>query len=261
MFRRKRLLMAAGTLATVGAVAALASGVTFGLFSSQAASGNSSFSAGTVTVSNDASSAPCTVTNLVPGETSATNSGQDVPCTFVIDDNSSVPAWASVDVFIATGKASSVGSTYGNTSTVTPSDLYNPSDATHDLQVTITDGNGNSFPVPAGVTSCTPPSTSPYYAAAQAAAALAPPATDTCYLVTNELLSTTPVGPDASPTKISTLTVNWSLPSSAGNAYEGGDAVIAIVAHEVQSANNGSTTTPSACFVGHSCSLNTGSWN
>jgi hypothetical protein len=62
-------------------------------------------------------------------------------------------------------------------------------------------------------------------------------------------------------TTISTLTTTWSLPSTASNAYEGGDALIAFNAHVVQSAHNtlACTTTPT---VGQQCVPGTGfQWN
>lgn len=246
---RKRLLVGASAVTALGAAATLVAGVTLGLFSSQAGSGNSTFSSGTVSVTNDASSAPCGVTNLVPGDTSS-NNGHSA-CTFVIDDGSSVAAYAAVDVFIASGKASSVGSTYGSTSTVTPSDLYDGSNSTG-LNVTIKDGNNKSFTVPvtANAVSCAGiASTDPFYAAA---GALSSPSADSCYEIQDLLLSTTAVGPSGGT--ISTLTVTWSLPGTAGNAYEGGDALIAMNAHEVQSRNNGIDCLSGTPTVGAQCS-------
>ena len=245
MISKRKFLFAASSATAVAAASALIAGVTLGLFSSQAPSGNSTFSSGTVSVTKDATSYPCAVTSLVPGETSATNSGQDKPCTFVIDNSSSVPIYAAVDVFIATGKAVSVGGAYGSTATVTPSDLYDGSNNTG-LNITITDGPHTfTTPVAADAETC-PTSSQPFYAALQA---LTSPAADTCYMVPDLLLSTAVVPPTT--TTISTLTANWSLPVTAGNAYEGGDVVFAFMAHGVQSANN---ALPSTCTaVGQTC--------
>ena len=244
---RKRLLFGAGGITAVGAVATLVLGSTLGLFSTQVNSGNSTFSAATLGLSNDGTSAPCVVTNLVPGEAS-TGTGQDVPCTFKIDNASTAPIYAAVDVFIATGKAGTVGTNYGSTTAVTPADLYGGTPTGAGLNISISDGT-HPFSVPATanvLANCTLASTDPFYAASTA---LATPAADTCYEVKDLLLSTTAYAALASP--LSTLTTSWSLPAASDNAYEGGDALIAFNAHAVQSQNN---TLPAGCTtVGVAC--------
>jgi metal-sulfur cluster biosynthetic enzyme len=244
MFAKKRLLIAASGITAIAAAGAMVAGATFGLFSSQAPSTASTFSAGTVTVSNGATSAPCAVTNLVPGDTSATNVAPDVPCTFVINDASTVPAYAAVDVFIAATKGTS-GVAYGG-SDPTALGLYDGTNSTG-LNVTISDGS-NPFTVPMTANAETCPTTGVFAAAATGASK--------CYEIDNLLLSASAVGPDASPTTISTLTVTWSLPSTSTNAYEGASATIQFNAHEVQAAHN---SLPGSCTtVGAQCADTTG---
>jgi hypothetical protein len=251
---RKRLAAAAGGVATVGAAATLIAGTTFGLFSAQAPSGNSTFSSGSVSVSNDAASVPCPITNAVPGD----NSGAS-PCTFKIANASTVPSYAAVDVFIATGKAATVPQTYGSTATVTPKDLYDGTNTTG-LTFTITDGSANSFTVPVGpgnAVSCAGlAATDPFKAASTA---LSSPSADSCYVIKNLLLSTSAV--PAATTTISTLSAAWSIPAAAGNAYQGADALLQFNAHSVQSGNNTLNCTTTAT-VGAACAPNgTFSWS
>ena len=256
MRRKKRLLAVAGGLTAIAAAATMVMGVTFGLFSSQAASGQSTFTAGTVTVSNGAASDPCVISDLVPGDSNSGNENTAGPnnpsagCTFVINNGSNVSTYAAVDMFIATGKASTVGSTYGSTATVTPSDLYDGSNSTG-LNLSVSDGT-NTYKVPGtalALASCTLAATDPFSAAS---AGLTNPSADTCYEVQDLLLSTSPIA--SSTTHIATLTVTWSLPSTAGNAYEGGDALVQFNAHEVQSAHNALTCLGGATpTVGQPC--------
>ena len=90
MSGKKRLFLAAGTLASVGAVVALATGVTFGLFSANAPATNSTFASGTVTLGAPAIDSNCAVTNMVPGD-SATNA-----CEFKVAYTGSAPAWIGI---------------------------------------------------------------------------------------------------------------------------------------------------------------------
>ena len=245
---RKRLLMSAGGITAVGAAATLVLGATLGLFSAQSPATNGTFHAATLNLGNSGTS--CAVTNLVPGETSATNSGQDKACTFTITNTSTAPVYAAVDVFIATGKAAAVGSTYGSTAAVTPVDLYGGTPSGNGLNISISDGT-HTFTVPTSTVSCSLAATDPFSAASTA---LSTPSADTCYEVNDLLLSTSAFAAAASP--LATLTTSWSLPSGSGNAYEGGDALIAFNAHAVQSQNN---TLPAGCTtVGVACAASGG---
>jgi predicted ribosomally synthesized peptide with SipW-like signal peptide len=88
MFGKKRLLIAASGLTALGAAGAMVAGVTFGLFSSTPTSESNSFTAGTVTLSSDATGV-CTIPTLVPGDSGT--------CTFVATYSGNVPAFVGLD--------------------------------------------------------------------------------------------------------------------------------------------------------------------
>jgi hypothetical protein len=103
---KKRLLISAGTLATVAAAGTLIAGTTLGLFSaSTAQTGTNSFSAGTVSQGSPATTT-CTVSNMVPGDSSTgyspTPTGQTnaetAPCSFAVTYTGSAPAYIGVDI-------------------------------------------------------------------------------------------------------------------------------------------------------------------
>jgi len=85
---KKRLILGAGVLATVGAVSTLTAGVTFGLFSASATPQANTFTTGTVTLSQDASGA-CAVTNAVPGDSGT--------CTLSVTYTGSASAFIGLD--------------------------------------------------------------------------------------------------------------------------------------------------------------------
>jgi hypothetical protein len=87
---KKRLALGAGALATVGAVGTLMAGVTFGLFTSSAGTQSNTFKSGTVTLTQNVSSAPCAVTLAVPGDHGS--------CTLVVNYSGNVPAYIGLDV-------------------------------------------------------------------------------------------------------------------------------------------------------------------
>ena len=97
---KKRFALGAAAVATVGAVATLAAGVTFGLFSSSQAGSANTFATGTVAVGSPTSTV-CTVSNIVPGDSSAgyssAFSGQTnaklATCSFSVTYSGSVPAY------------------------------------------------------------------------------------------------------------------------------------------------------------------------
>ena len=96
---KRRLVLGAGVLATVGAAATLAAGVTFGLFSASATPEHNTFTTGTVTMTQDATLA-CTVTNAVPGDSGT--------CTFVATYTGTAPAFIALDTS-ATGALAAAG--------------------------------------------------------------------------------------------------------------------------------------------------------
>ncbi|HZS13688.1 MAG TPA: TasA family protein [Candidatus Dormibacteraeota bacterium] len=212
---KKRLLLTAGGITTVAAAGMLVAGTTFGLFSSTPASESNNFTAGTVTLSSDATGVCSTATNIAPGDGSA--------CTFKASYNGSLDAFLGLDVLIETQHATASGSggtAHGGTN------LYKPTDSSNDLQVTITDDKAVSYTVPTVATTC-----------------VGAPAGSTCYELDNELVSST--ADAGGSTTNHTFTVTWSLPSSAGNGYQGGTAQVILTAHAVQAANQPTdSTTP-----------------
>jgi hypothetical protein len=220
-FRKKRVLLTAGTFVVVGSVATLLTGVTFGLFSSSPSPETNQFTAGTVTLTSNASGA-CTVTNMAPGDSPAA-------CTFVASYSGSLSAYVAVNVLIET-----------QTGTSGTSNLYNPG-GSNGLTVSVADNQGSpvTYTVPTSTTTC------PGGA----------PGGSTCYELDNELVSTSAQSSGFSDTFSTSVT----LPSAAGNAYQSGAAQVILTAHAVQSKNNtlscsgtptaGVTCTPSGSFA------------
>src|SRR5580692_6492544 len=105
--KKKRLAIIVGSVATVGAAATLAGGVTFGLFSASGASGANTFTGGTVTVgTNTPISVVCTLANMVPGDSSsgaAVGSKTGTACTYNMKYTGTATAWLAVDVAVSNG--------------------------------------------------------------------------------------------------------------------------------------------------------------
>jgi hypothetical protein len=104
---KKRLALGAGAVATVGAVATLVAGVTFGLFSATQTGSTNTFTAGTVTLTNPVN-VSCTVGPMAPGDSSAgytpVPAGQTDPqtaaCTFAVTYGGNLPAYLGVDAAV-----------------------------------------------------------------------------------------------------------------------------------------------------------------
>src|SRR6202167_5918784 len=105
--KKKRLAIIVGSVATVGAAATLAGGVTFGLFSASGASGANTFTGGTVTVAAGTPvSVVCTITNMVPGDSSSgapIGGKADTACTYNMKYTGTATAWMTVDVAVGNG--------------------------------------------------------------------------------------------------------------------------------------------------------------
>jgi hypothetical protein len=202
---KKRLLLAAGSIASVGAVIALAVGVTFGFFSASQTSATSTFTAGTVTLQNPASAA-CTINAMVPGDdstgstpdTTGRTDARTASCTFDVDYIGTAAAYLAVDL------------------STTGTSLY---DGTTDgLQFQIADN------------SATPGSY----------------ATGGVLNGGNNLF----IAKDSSGTTHHKITVDYALPTSAGNAYQGLNTTLHMTVHAVQAGNNG---TSAGCTAGAVC--------
>ena len=250
MIGKKRLALAAGSVTAAGAVATLVAGTTFGLFSSQNVGSPSTFTAGTVSLSQDAS-VTCTLSNIQPGDSTAgwaavntgaagngtTGSQCQLPYTYTAPNESS--AWLAVDITFAQTKGPDPEPTpYGGSSAPAAANLIDGSNA--GLQLLLQDGSTsviNGF----------------QYKQDNAGNTLANlPATGV-----NDLLLNT--GSNATTSQSGTLKLDWSMPSSSGNAYQGASTVVTMTVHAVQSRNN---PKDSNCVAYSSCTVaNAPAWS
>ncbi len=219
---KKRVALAAGLAASIGAIAALASGTTFGLYSASQASSGNSFTSGTVTVGTGTpTSVTCTITGMVPGDSSvgaAVGSKADTTCTYNVKYTGSVSAWLAVDVAVSNGSTA----LYDGTAT--------------GLQLYLKDGSANSY-----LTSTAPTAGTTYKTSGGTATSL--PAAGITDLLVNTTAATT-------NTAVA-FSLDYALPIASGNTYQGGSATVTLTFHAVQSGNN---PLPTACTtIGQQC--------
>jgi hypothetical protein len=215
--KRPRLVAGAGLVVSVAALSLFATGVAFGSLKSSLASLGNSYTAGTVTLSNS-SVTGCPVSNLLPNATAVT-------CTFTTTYAGPLSAYLAVNVLVETQAGT------GGTK------LFNPTDSTHDLQLTITSTSPSvTYKVPSASETC--PSGAP--------------SGSTCYELDNDLISTS-----ALTSATVAFTVSVKLPATSPTGYQGGAAQILLTTHAVQSGNNtlscetttaGSPCTPKGTF-------------
>ena len=199
---KKRLFLAAGTIASVGAVVALAVGVTFGLFSANAPATQSTFATGTLTLGSSVDH-HCSITNMVPGDESTgytgadvtgnTQSPKDASCTFTVQYTGSVPA--DIGLTLTPG-----GTLYDGTA--------------NGLQYQITDDLGASFST-GGVINGTSG---------------------------DKLWVAKDAGNGVGGDHTYTITVDYGLPTATGNAYQNLNATLDMTLYAVQAGNNGDPT-------------------
>jgi len=205
---KKRIALAAGLTASIGAVAALAAGTTFGLYSATETGSGNSFTSGTVTVGTGTpTSVTCTITGMVPGDSSAgapAGSKADTTCTYNVKYTGSASAWLAVDVAVSNGSTA----LYDSTAT--------------GLQLYLKDGSSTYL------TSTAPTAGTTYKTAAGTATSL--PAAG----IANLLVSTTA----ATTNTAASFSLDYALPIASGNTYQSGSATITLTFHAVQSANN-----------------------
>ncbi|MDQ1428039.1 MAG: hypothetical protein QOK39_1515 [Acidimicrobiaceae bacterium] len=227
--RAKRAATIAAVLATLGAGATFVAGVTLGLFSSAGhASGSNTFTAGVVSLGTPVS-VTCTISPMSPGDASTgwTPAGSGATCTYQVTYSGNISAFLGLDLTI-TGVAGTPVAPYGGS---TPSAAAGLFDGTATgLQVLVA-GGGTTF-----MNSTTYQN--------QAGTPVTLTATSS---VTDLLLSRTPTTNGGSKT----ITVNYSLPISATNAYNSASTTIVLVIHAVQSDNN---ALPAGCAAGNVCS-------
>jgi hypothetical protein len=217
LLKRPRLVAGAGLAVSILALSLFAGGVAFASLSALLASSGNSFTAGTVTLSNS-SVTGCPVSNLLPNATAVT-------CTFTTTYAGPLSAYLAVNVLVETQAGT------GGTK------LFNPTDSTHDLQLTITSTNPSvTYKVPSASETC------PGGA----------PSGSTCYELDNELISTS-----ALTSATVAFSVSVKLPTTSTTGYQGGAAQILLTTHAIQSGNNtlsceittaGQPCTPSGVF-------------
>ena len=219
MSMKRRLAVGAAAATAVGAVATLITGFTFGLFSATQSSGANTFTAGTVTLSNPASTTCTTPPYMSPGDgtTAYGGGGSLTRCSFTVNYGGNVPAYLALDVSIA--------GTPGTGPSPAPG-LYDST--VNGLQVLIKDNQGSPVTYMNGTT-----------LGGSGTSGASPGAVD--LLVSKSSFSS---GATA------TFTIDYLLPTSANNSYQGAASTITLTVHAVQSANNGST---GSCTVGQRC--------
>jgi predicted ribosomally synthesized peptide with SipW-like signal peptide len=214
---KRRLATSAGTLLTVAAVTSLGAGVSLALFSASSAGGANTFTAGTVSIGSPTSTT-CTVSAMQPGDESTGYSGAGVT------GNTQSPKDAVCTFQVSySGTASAyIGLGMADTTTST-SNLYDGSAS--GLNFEIADGSTTSY------------TTSGALKANSASSPL--------------LVSATPdAGSGLGGHKTYTFTVNYALPTGAGNTYQGMNTSLTLTVYAVQANNNGSA---SACSAGAQC--------
>lgn len=243
---KKRLALGAGAVATVGAVATLVAGVTFGLFSSTITNGASTFTAGTVTLSNVASTT-CTVGNVNPGDStsgytaSMGNNSTGSTCTLQYSYSGTSYAWLALDVTY-TQTAGSPQVPYTQTTAPTAADLIDGS--ANGLQLLVKDSAGSGTTLITGhqYTNDANPN------------ALANLPTGNSGV--NDILLNT--SSTSTKSQGGTISLDWFLPNDgvASNAYQAATTTVTLTVHAVQTDNDptaGNTSQTAPVTVGNSC--------
>ena len=224
MSTKKRVIVGAGVLSTLGAVVTLVAGVTFGFFSATVPGQDSTFAAGTVTFDQTAATS-CGVINIQPGDSGT--------CTFnVVTYTGTVTggAYLGVDLAVTNPVPGNPAQPYapGNLGTVPTAAAALYDGTANGLQVSITDDQGS--PV-------TYMNQDQWNGTA---------ASGTTPSINDLLVNTTPF----TGTTSVTFTIAWSLPASADNAYADAGSTITMLVHAVQARHNGSTA---LCTAGNVC--------
>jgi hypothetical protein len=219
-----RLLFAASSVATLSAAATLAAVASFGLFSTTSHDQTGQFSTGSVTLGG-AVSGSCTVSNLKPGESSTgygSGTESDTPCTLTVNYTGTVSGWLGLDISIASTSAG----TDPNGVLTGGAGLYDST--SNGLQLLVTDNQSSPVTYMSGTT-----------LGGSSTTGANPNATDL-------LVNTASFSNGQSVT----FTINYMMPTTTTNAYEGAASSITMLAHSVQASNNNST---SSCTVGVAC--------
>lgn len=227
---KKRLLFAAGSIASIGAVAALAVGVTFGFFSATSTPQSNSFTAGNVTM-NSVATSTCAVTKIVPGDSGT--------CQLTANYTGSEAAYLALDLSIV---ANTVGDGATNAYAANDDDgvpvpgknLFDGVANGDGLQLTLEDSAGNDYVF----------NGTQWKTIAGTDTNLTADAGDSGE-VNNLFAGSFTTG------QSTTFTLSWSLPTGANNAYQNASTTFRLQAHAAQSDNNPAT----GCTVGQQCNV------
>ncbi len=214
--RTTRFASSLGSVALAfAAVSALAVGATMALFSATQTSGSNTFAAGTVSVGLGSTSTTCTVTNMMPGDSSAnygSGSASLTPCDYRVKYTGSGAAWLAVDVAVTAGSPA----------------LFTATSSGLQLKIGVNGGasmvSGTTFKTQAGANT-TLTAGSP---------------------VSNLLVSSVP----ATTNDLVTFDIDYLLPLIAPNALQGGTTTVTLTFHAVQSSNQ----PIGGCVAGRQCS-------
>jgi hypothetical protein len=224
---RTRALRATSILTGTAALATLASGVTYGIYTATTSAEQNAFTSGTVVVKpGTGTSVVCHVTNLAPGDASSgypagagvANTGF-TQCRYFVKYTGTVPAYLGLDVKVTNGGGAKL---YDGTAT--------------GLQLLIKDSAGNTYVGSAagqGGTKYTAQGGSPFTSTLASGTTVA-----------DMLVSTS--AKTGSPTAFTDeFTVDYNLSSTSSNdANIGGTTTITLTFHAVQAGNN---SLPSGC--------------
>ena len=205
----------------MGALAVLQTGATFARLSANTPTQANTLTAGTVTLSSSAI-ANCPITNITPTAAPST-------CTFNATYAGNVSAYLGLDVTIES-QAGSGGTT-----------LYNPSDGSNDVQITVSSTNPTVSSYSLSTTSGSCPSGAP--------------SGSTCYSQTDDWISATPFTSSSSPVQFS---ITAELPTTSTNGYQSGAAEVVMTVHATQAAHQPSV---SGCSPGPSCTPSGFNWS
>lgn len=201
-------------LTTAAAAAALTIGATLALFSATETGGTNTFASGTVEVGENGASTTCSVSGMMPGDSSSNHplgSKTLTPCNYKVKYVGSASAYLAVDILVTAGTKV----------------LYDGSDL--GLQFNVATGTGLSLM--SGTKYKNSSNTATTVTAGTAA--------------TNLLLSKSA----AVTNDTWQFDVNYLLPIDAPNSFQGSTATITLTFHAVQAANQ----SVASCTAGSEC--------